>query len=412
MSSRGYLPRWSVLGWVVVLLWTHSLSAESWPGFRGDGTSVWNGPDLPLHWSDSSNIAWRVELPGTGQSSPVIRDGHVYLTSVIGLRKELLVVQALNLATGKELWRFSTNSSAPQAISEMHSQGAPTPVVSADGVFALFESGDCIALTTEGRLRWHRPLAASVGQDTGNHGLGGSPILYERGLFLALDQEGPACLVALDRTTGNTLWKTPRPGRVGWSTPVVAKNQEEWQIVVSSGSTVAGYDPESGVLRWEVPGIVKNTVPSPTAAESLLLIGSGSKGSNLALQWAGTPPKPVELWRSSEATCGFPSPLLHRARAYFLSKTGVLTCVEAQSGKLLFSERVGDGGWASPIGAGDRIYAFGEKTGTTILAARDQFLPLTTNQLSFRKPLCGVAAGAGVLVMRAYEELVCVGTPP
>jgi outer membrane protein assembly factor BamB len=395
-----------------IAVMSSSLAAADWPGFRGDGTSVSTARDLPLHWSATSNMAWRVTLPGTGQSSPIIWRDRVYVTSAVGPRKEHLVVQALSLDTGKELWRFTTNSSRAQEVSNMHSQAAPTPVAADDGVFAFFESGDGFALTHEGSARWHHTLAKSAGEGTGNHGLGGSPVLFERGLFLPLDQQGPACLLALDRTSGAMLWKTARPDRVGWSTPVVARRGDEWQIIASGTGTAAGYDPETGALRWEVSGILKNTVPSPTVAGSLLVIGSGSKGSNLALDLAAGPKPPTELWRSTDATCGFASPLIHRGRVYFLSKAGVLTCLEARSGRRLFEERVNDGGWASPIGAGDRIYVFGEKTSTTILAATDAFRPLATNELNFSKTVCGVAATDGALIFRAYEELVCLGKPP
>ena len=290
----------------------------------------------------------------------------------------------------------------------MHSQAAPTPVASENGVFAFFESGDCLAVSHEGILQWHRALAQSVGEDRGNHGLGGSPLLFERGLVVPFDQQGPACLLALDRTTGATLWKTDRPDRVGWSTPIAVLRGDEWQIIVSAGGTVAGYEVETGKQRWEVEGILKNTVPSPTAAESILVIGSGSKGSNLALNLVPGTNAPTPLWRSTLATCGFASPLIHRGRAYFLSKAGVLTCVDARTGRLLFDERVNDGGWASPIGAGERIYVFGEKTTTTVLAALDRFQPLATNELKFSKTVCGVAATDRALLFRAYEELVCI----
>lgn len=127
---HGTMNRFVFIGFGITVL-ASSLAAADWPGFRGDGTSISTARDLPLHWSASSNMAWRVTLPGTGQSSPIIWRDRVYVTSAVGPRKEQLVVQALSLATGRELWRFTTNSSRAQEVSNMHSQAVhhDVPVV-------------------------------------------------------------------------------------------------------------------------------------------------------------------------------------------------------------------------------------------------------------------------------------------
>jgi outer membrane protein assembly factor BamB len=240
-----------------VVISSLSAMAAQWPGFRGDGTSVTTARGLPLRWSAESNLAWRVRVAGPGQSSPIIWGDRVYVTSVVGPRKEQLVVQALALADGQEIWRSTTGSSIPEELSDMRARAAPTPVAAEDGVFAFFESGDCLSLTHEGKLRWHRSLAESVGNVNSNHGLGGSPILYERALYLPFDQSGPACLLALDRTDGSTLWKRARPDKTSWSTPVIARRGDESLVILSGGGTVAGYDTEIGTPRFEISGILK-----------------------------------------------------------------------------------------------------------------------------------------------------------
>jgi outer membrane protein assembly factor BamB len=392
----------------VVLAFGASAEAAHWPGFRGNGTSVTTARDLPLHWSATSNIAWRVQLAGPGQSSPIIWNGRVYVTSVVGPRKEQLVVQALALEDGREVWRYAMNSSIPEELSDRRSRAAPTPVAGADGVFAFFESGDCFALTHDGKLRWHRVLSESVGKVNSNHGLGGSPILFERGLYLPLDQSGPACLVVLDRSDGSTLWKAPRPDKTSWSTPIVARKGTETELILSGGGTVSAYDTETGALRWEITGILKNNVPSPSLDKTLLVIGASSKGSNLALDLGAGTNAPSELWRA-DATCGFASPLIHRGRVYFVSSAGILSCVDALSGRQHFEERLVQSAWASPLGAGESIYVFGEKGKTTVLLADDVFRPIQTNELSFDKNITGVAVTDGAFVMRSSEELVRVG---
>lgn len=382
-------------------------SASDWPGFRGDGTSITRATNLPLVWSDQTNLAWHISLAGPGQSSPILWRDRVYTTSVVGPQKEKLVIQASALADGRELWRFEAASTVPEEISDTRSQSAPTPVAGADGVFALFESGDCFALNHGGQLRWHRPLTEVTARIDSNHGLGGSPVLTESTLIIPLDQGGPSCLLALDRRDGRVLWKTVRPNKTAWSTPVLAGAGEKTELIVSGGGTVAGYDPQTGRQLWEFNGLVRNNVPSPTLQGDLLIIGAGGKGSNLALQWRSGTNAPVERWRS-DATSGFASPLLHRGRVYFLSSAGVLTCVEAGSGRTLFEERMGMAAWASPLGAEDRVYFFGEKGRTLVLAAVDSFQPLQTNILEFTGRVSGVAVTGGTLLLRANEKLVCV----
>ena len=386
-----------------------STHAADWPGFRGDGSSVSSATNLPLHWSDSSNVTWRIQLAGAGQSSPVVRGDRVYVTGTIGANKEQLFVQALDLATGREAWRFTTNSTTPAAVSDMHSQAAPTPVAAEDGVFAFFESGDCLALNPDGSLRWHKALTKETAAVTSNHGLGGSPVLWERGLFVPLDQAGPACFLALDRTNGKTLWKTERPGSTSWTTPLVAKRGDEWQIVLSGGGSVVAYHPETGEKRWEVGGIDKNNTPSATLTGTTLVVASGTKRGNLALDLSGSATNtPAELWRSPDAACGFASPLVYRGRTYFLNRAGVLTAADSVTGKTLFDERLPQGAWASPVGAEGRLYVFGEKGVSTVLAAEEGFRPLATNTLKFAASVTGVAVVDGAFVLRSGNELVRV----
>lgn len=390
---------------------TQNSKLSNWPGFRGDGSSLASAQNLPLRWSEKENLRWRVELPGYGQSSPVVWNGVALVTSVAGPRKETLLVTAHDLATGAERWRFTAESSAPETDSDMRSKAAPTPCADASGVFALFESGDAFALTHEGKLRWHKPLAKELGPIAGNHGAGGSPVLAAGNLVVLLDQKSPSLLLALDPATGAVKWKTSRAARVSWSTPLVALRNGRTELIVSGSGTVAGYDAADGRELWSLDGLERNSVPSPTLGAGRLLISSSNKGSNWALDWSGAA-APAVAWKADNTTTSFSSPLVHRGRAYFVSKAGVLYCHAADSGKLLFEERLPEGCWASPIGAGDHVFLFGEKGTTTVLAAADTFQSVATNVLSVEKPVHGVAATDGAWLVRSHRQLLCLGAKP
>ncbi len=382
--------------------------AGDWPGFRGlgDSIAIARSEGLPLHWSDETNVAWRIPLPGLGQSSPILWKGIVYLTSVAGPRKDPWILQAFDAVSGRERWRHTQASALPEESSETRSQCAPTPVAGPDGVYAFLESGDCLALSHEGKLRWHRDLTRELGELAGNHGLGGSPVLAGDLLVVPLDQEKPSCLVALDRSTGATRWKASRPGRTAWSSPLFVDDPRAPQVVVSAGGTVTSYRVGTGDVLWELSGFVRNLVPSPTVASSLLVVAAGSKGSNVAYEWHGSTRAPTERWRADDVSSGFASPLIHRGRVYFAGTAGIVNCREAATGRLLFDERISQSLWASPIGAGDRVFCFGEKGSTTVLAAADAFIPLATNRLTVLKRVVGVAVGEAAFLLRSQGELV------
>lgn len=406
--------------WLTLALITATASppatsrATDWPGFRGHGDSIAPTPSgaLPLHWSDDTNLLWRVDLPGTGQSSPVLRHAVAYVTSAALPRKESWILQAIDAATGQERWRRTQPSAAPEDISDTHSQAAPTPVVGSDAVFAFFESGDCLSWSHDGDLRWHRVLTRELGPLANNHGLGGSPVLAGDLLVVPLDQEKPSCLVALDRRTGATRWKTSRPGRTAWSTPLFVDDPTSPQLVVSAGGTVTSYRTRDGQPLWELSGLVKNLVPSPTLASSVLVVAAGSKGSNIAYDWKGSTNAPTERWRADDVSSGFASPLLHRGRVYFIGTAGIVHCRDASTGRLLFDERISQSVWASPIGADDRVYLFGEKGSSTVLAASDHFTPLATNRLTVAKKVVGVAVHRNSFLLRTQVELLCLGSKP
>src|SRR5690606_31571476 len=158
------------------------------------GTNTTSLTNLPLTWSDDANIAWQAPLDGYGQSSPVVFGGKVFVTSIEGKSKELGIVAAYNLQTGKKLWRSEVAASQLVPDSDMVGRSAPTPCVGAERVSAFFESGDVAAFDHAGKRLWHRRLAKEYGEYKGNHGLGGSPAQSADTLFLLVDHDGPSYL--------------------------------------------------------------------------------------------------------------------------------------------------------------------------------------------------------------------------
>lgn len=189
------------------------LPGQVWPGFRGSGDGCTTAKNLPLKWSPTENLAWKIDLPGYGQSCPVVWKDRVYLTAVDGKEREKGFIMAFDARTGKRLWSHEFAPTQKAKWSYTVSRAAPTPVVDAAGVYAFFEGGDLLALSHEGKLRWSRSLVKDYGEFQTGHGLGSSPVQTEEAVIVLIDHRGPSYLLAVDKQTGKTLWKTDRESR-------------------------------------------------------------------------------------------------------------------------------------------------------------------------------------------------------
>ena len=384
-----------------------------WSGFRGDGGNVSIAGELPLTWNDETGIAWTSPLAGYGQSSPVIYGTKVFVTSVDGPEKERGITSCFELTTGAKQWSAEVPASQKVPASDMVSRGAPTPCVDAHAVYVFFESGDVAAFTHDGRQLWHRKPAEEYGKYQGNHGLGSSLAQSANALFLLVDHDGPSYLLALDKATGESLWKTERPSKISWSSPLFVDGPQPFVVISSSGS-VEAYDADAGKQLWSLPGVEGNTVASPTITSNLLIIGSSDPGQTMALRKptgdASTTPEIV--WRLKSLSASFSSPLAYQGHVDVVNKSGVAACIDAESGDTLWNERLPGACWATPLGALNRVYFFGKDGVTTVVSSGPKFERLAENRLSIDEGrVYGTAAVPGALVLRTGKKLICVGKP-
>jgi len=367
-------------------------ATDTWPGFRGDGSSRTAAKDLPLKWSSKENTAWHIDTPGYGQSAPVVWKEKVYLTSVEGEMKEKLHVVCVSTADGKTLWTKSFTATQKGKNNPMMSRAAGTPVADESGVVAFFESGDVIALTHEGKVRWERALAKDLGELKNNHGLGSSPAQTAKCVLVLVDHQGPSCLLAIDKETGKDAWKAERTARSSWTSPIVATIAGKPVAVVSSGGAVTGYDADSGKQLWELTGLAGNTIPSATMSGDSIVIGAGenrmkpdadatAKANCCLTISGGDKPGYVVAWQGKKIATGTASPLIHAGHVYFTDKLGFAICVDAKTGEEKYRERLDNTQWATPIGAGDYVYFFGKDGITTVLKAGAVYEKVESNRL-------------------------------
>jgi outer membrane protein assembly factor BamB len=330
------------------------LSPSVWTEFRNGGSSISSGP-MPLTWSPENGIAWQKELPGYGQSSPVIFNGRVFVTAVVGPMKDECQIVCLDLKTGEQVWDWKKDASSRAASNYMASRAAPTPLVDANGVYAFFESGDFVAINPDGSLKWSRSLTDEFGKFDNNHGLGSSPTQTTELVIVNIEQEGKE------------------------------------QVIVSSGGSVSGYSTVDGKQLWSFDGISGNSVPSPTVVGPYLYVGAripefGSaeeaSQSNLCLRLDSSEnPQKEVLWRAKKAVCDYASPVIHGDCVYYLNNVGVLYCVDSLTGETQYTERLGTTCWATPVVSGENVYFFGKDGKTVVIKSGPVFSKVATNLL-------------------------------
>lgn len=393
-------------------------STTRWTGFRGNrGNSHTTATNLPRTWSETENIAWITDLPGYGQSSPVVWDGKVFTTASEGAMKEILVVLCIEAKTGEILWTKRFEASSKTERTDMISQAAPTPAIDAQNLYAFFESGDLFALNHQGETQWHRSLTTDYGEFAGNHGIGSSIAQTESAVILLIDHDGPSYLLSINKVDGTNLWKRDREKRVSWTSPVISTSANLIEILISSNGIVEAYNAENGERRWFVEGIQKNTVPSPTVTDEWVVVGSSQKRETLAVDRGGIGNITGShiRWKADVAS-SFGSPLIHRGCVYIVNKVGALSCLNLQTGNILWTTRIGSSTWASPIAAGDLLYFFGKDGDTTVMEVspnqREEVPPIVSvNTVATESRVYGVAAINGTFLIRTGKKLICVGQP-
>ncbi len=409
----------------------------NWPAFLGAGAADIAADSIPVEWSGTKNLAWKIELPGYGQSSPVIWNDRVFFTSVEGPMKEQFHAICVNLADGKQLWKRTLESSQEVKSSSFVSRAAPSPVVDAERVITMFENGDLVAWSHEGEQLWKRSLVEDYGAIENGHCIGASPMQTDDAVFVLVDHNGPGYLLKVNKADGKTVWKADRSSRMSWNSPVLMTVGGKSCVLVSAKGSVDGYDLETGDVIWSYTDVVGNTSATPIPFEDGRFLVGASSGrdpsqeiTNMAMQIVEDKDGRLvarKMWDAGRASCTFGSPMTYRGFAYWVGKGGILYCLDSESGKLQYKKRIGSSAWATPLGIGDRVYFFGKDGTTVVLAVGSEFRQLASNSFDDvsgeaemaadetadepkKNPRItyGVAAVSGSLLIRTGDVMYCV----
>lgn len=358
-----------------------------WPSFLTKPTSDVKAADLPLEWSPEKGITWKVEIPGYGQSSPIVWGNQIYATSISGPNKEKCLVSAFDLATGKLLWTKESATGMTEQNTIYVSRAAASPVADADGVIAFFEGGIVVAYSHDGQERWKRNLSEEFGPTKSRHGLSSSIAQLGDSIFVWVEREKEPYVLALNKKDGKEIWKVAGLGKTAWSSPSILAVGDDQHLVLSAQTLVVGFDPKSGKRLWTLEGLVGNTTPSPRALpEGKLLLGASARGDQGGTGSAAQSNALVQVkknadgkfaaefvWRAEKANCSFNSPLAHDGYAYYITGQGVMYCLDLTTGEQKYAQRFGESAWATPIAVEDRIYCFGKGGSFAVLKAGSEF---------------------------------------
>jgi len=384
-------------------------ASEDWPQFRGptgQGHSSESG--LPVQWSETENVVWKVPVSG-GWSSPVIAGGRVWVTAVDATRNKRgedtvvsLRLIGLDAATGREVVNtevFKINS--PEVINLKNSRASPTPIVDGDRIYVHFGTDGTAAVSTSGKVLWSTKLRYDA-----QHGNGGSPVLYRDLLIVNCDGWGDdAYVVALDTQTGKSRWRTSRrrPWSQAYSTPLVIRVGDDDQLVSVGAYRTVAYEPLTGKEIWRVSyGEGFSNVPRPVFGQGLVFIATGFQEPALIAvrtDGRGDVTRTHIAWTLTRGAPYTPSPILVGDELYYVSDTGVLTCVDAKTGQTLWQQRVGGNYSASPVFADGRIYLLSEEGMTTVFAPGKAFQRLAVNRID-GTTLASIAVSDGSLFLR------------
>ena len=372
--------------------------------------------DLPIRWSATENVVWKSELPGEGWSSPVLVGGRLYLTTAVkrdggGLDLAVLCVSA---ADGRVLWKTTVfqRADAGPSIHSKNGQASPTPIVSGDRVYVHFGHHGTAALDLAGAVVWRQTEV----QYTPIHGNGGSPALVDGLLVFGVDGAENPRVVALDAANGKVRWQTaretPAKRKFSFCTPLVIEESGKRRIISPGSGAVCAYDPVDGREVWRVLyGEGYSVVPRPVLGRGLLFVSSGYDRPVIhAIRpgGVGDVTSTHVAWTLAKGAPNTPSMVVVDDLLYCVSDAGVASAVEVETGKVVWSERLGGGFSSSILYGSGRLYFQNEEGVGYVVKPGRTFELLSKNELGERT-LASYAADDGTVFIRTAGHLYRIG---
>lgn len=421
-------------------------SSGDWPQFRGaDSRGVSDHPALPDRWSETENIIWKQPISGRGWSSPICSDNHVYVTTVTQLQGDLKdakpglyfggnrtqpeevlhewSLHCFQLSDGKTLWKKSLHRGRPETPRHIkNSYASETPVTDGENVYVLFGDVGLYCVSASGELVWSKDLPPV--KTRYNWGTAASPVLYKDRIYYVSDTEEQSYIAALNKKTGEEIWRKNRDEGSNWATPYIWENEIRTEIITPGTDKIRSYD-LNGNLLYEFGGCSSITIATPYSAHELLYVSSGyvldkkkpvfalrpGAEGDISLSEKETSNEFIAWCQKREAPYN-PTSLVYKDQLYVLQDRGFLTSFDAKTGQEIYGRKrlPSQAFTASPWAANGKIFCLNEFGETYVIQAGPEFKllhsnKLETNGLSMATP----AMIDGRLLLRTAENLYCIG---
>lgn len=402
-----------------------TIQANPWSAWRGDiaGSGISSATELPLEWGKEKNVRWRVPLPEAGNSTPIVHGDRVFVTQPVTPEK-WRGLMCFDLNDGKLLWKNGVVYDKSETTHNTNPYCSPSPATDGNIVVTAYGSAGVAAYDFDGKQLWHRDLGPVVHE----WGTSSSPVLHGD---LAIVYHGPgegAALCALNKNTGEIVWKWEEPkwvtgprtdgfagkenGIVGaFSTPILVKAGDREELVMSFPMEMKAFDPQTGAILWTCAGLNPLVYSSPVAAGDIVIAMGGYNGNSIAVKTGGSGDVTAthRLWHQIRHNGGIGTGVVHGDHYYYGG--GIVSCMEVKTGKEVWKARLPEAGgsWGSYLLSGDRIYALSQKGSTAVFRANPGKLEvLANNDLGEHTNSSPVPAGKFLLI-RTHESLWCIG---
>ena len=399
--------------------------ADNWPQWRGPALNgISTEKNLPIKWSPTENITWKLETTAWSGATPIIWNDHIFLNMADGTDSTSLSLWCVNRNDGKVLWKQPLG--AGNVKMRKQNMSSPSPVTDGKNVWVLTGTGILKSFDFKGNEVWARDIPKEYGRFGLNWGYASSPLLYEDSLFVpvlhGMRTDDPSYLLRINKATGKTIWRVERPTAAiqespdAYITPALLTNGNAIEIVISGGDCVTGHDLATGKELWRAYGLNPDNNPfyrivnSPVVFDGMIYAGSKSR-PYLALRTGGHGDitKSHLAWEIQNGP-DVPTPVTDGKYIYIIRDNGGILCLDAKTGKEIYApQRLKSGTYsASPILADGKIYITNEDGITTVLKAGTQFEILAENDLS-DYCLSSPAISDGQIFLRTGKYLYCIG---
>ena len=427
MPRRGMLL---VLSIAFGLSFTSTLTAGNWPSWRGpSGNGISSEKGLPTSWSDSKNVAWKIDLPGQGGATPAVWGKQVFVTAVDGNELVLLAFGD----DGKQQWRQVVGTGDKKVRGDEGNAASPSPVTDGKHVWAMMANGSLGCYTVGGEKVWWQNLQDTFGKFRIAFGMTSTPVLHEGRLFLQLIHgDGKAAtqealVAALDASTGDELWRKDRVTKAhsenehSYASPILYQDADREYLVSHGADYAMAHDLKTGKEIWRLGGLNPQDDPnkryhptlrfvaSPAAVPGMIIVPTAKNGPVFAIKGDGkgdlTGSDAVHYWIRPQNTPDVPSPLIHDGLVYLCRENGNLICMEAGSGKELYEEKTHRiRHRASPVFADGYIYLTGRDGKVSVVKAGREFELVAQNDIG-DDVSASLALANGTIYIRSYNHL-------